>query len=75
MRESWKPIATAPRDREIELRSTYVPSAEAARNGSRQREQYGTGRWLYDSKNGPVFSGMQGHYPHSWRDLKEDHRA
>ncbi len=62
----WHSISSAPRNREIELRSTYIPSEEAARNGAKQIEQYGTGRWIY----GDVFSGMQGHSPHSWREIK-----
>ena len=66
----WRPIATAPRDREVELRSTYIPSAEAARNGARQLEQYGVGRWLYDAEDGPIFSGTQGVHPHSWREIE-----
>jgi hypothetical protein len=31
-------------------------------------ELYGEGVWLYNTAEGPVFSGSQGHLPHSWRE-------
>jgi hypothetical protein len=64
----WQPIASAPLDRRVELRATYIPSEEAARNGSKRMELYGEGIWLYNAAEGPVFSGSQGHMPHSWRE-------
>jgi hypothetical protein len=61
----WQYIDTAPKDRDIELRGWYEPSAEAFWNGSRPGYTYGTGRWLWRS----FWSGIIGGNPTHWREV------
>lgn len=62
---TWLPIATAPLDREIELRGEYIPSDEAARNGATRGAVYGTGRFLAGT-----WTNILGGKPTHWREVR-----
>lgn len=68
----WMPIASAPRDRDIDLAGYIEPSAEAYRNGSRAHWATGRGRSLWPTRTSEhgLWSGIIGGAPTHWAEGK-----
>lgn len=59
----WKDIATAPRDRELELRGKIAHSLEHQRNtGKATSEVTGRGRFLWEGHWSGILGGKPTHY-------------
>jgi hypothetical protein len=62
----WQPIATAPKDRPVMLRTVVRMSAEHARNtGIGGFIDENVGQWIY----GQTWSGVLGCKPQHWREV------
>lgn len=59
----WIDINSAPRDKEIELRTWYEPSTEAKRNGAKAHWSECTGHFIWEG----LWSGVLGGKPSHWR--------